>query len=455
MTDVSNQIGSVTQADLLRDREEVGSNVAMFYPLYEPSIDHNRPPFTAFRIRDMMRDPRIRFGLGLIKGPIHSETLFLTKAESEDTAVGQMVVELDIDFPYVVDTGDNEIDEYVVAVLERFWANGVMKALSAVEWGFSAMEVIYRQDQDGLIDYEDVRLFPQGSCRTCTLGDRICGVVVDRTSTRNVITSFAEENTDGVPGEAYIGIPKLFYHTHQRERNPIYGESRLYNCYAPWWEIWSRGGARDIRRTWFFTHAYDGGTMYYKPGQTRVNDQVVRNNKDIAVELLQSLRTGGFRLFPNEVDPTTGNPYWAYEPPSGNATPTGMMEYYDSLSTEELEGMGIPPEVVEGGGGGLGAATGRKIPEQAFRSTLRQSADFLIYDFDKQVLDALLYFRYGGMIQRTIKLFRPKQAFNVEAMMGPQGPEGTEGEEGTPAEDEEQMADSEGGAGTETAADEE
>lgn len=445
MTDNESFIGTVSQADLLREREEIGGNSAMFYPLYEPGVDHNRPPFTAYRIRDMMRDPRIRFGLGLIKGPIHSETMFLTKAESQDPAVAQMVVELELDFPYVIDSGDQEIDTYIAHVLTRFWSNGVMKALSAVEWGFSSMEVIYKQDADGLLDYQDVRLLPHGAVRTCTLGDRICGVVVDRAASHNMITNPAVRDDDHTPGESYIGIPKAFYHIHQRERNPIYGESRLYNCYAPWWEIWSRGGSRDIRRTWFFTHAYDGGTMYYKPGSTRISDGQVKQNQDIALELLRTLRTGGYRVFPNEIDPNTSRPYWVYEPPSGNATPTGMMEYHYSLTSEELEGMGIPPEVVESSGGGLGASSGRKIPEQAFRSTLRQSADFLIYDFDKQVLDALLYFRYGPGIERTIALFRPAQAFNMEAMMGkdeddegtsPQEDDGQDPQDTVPDEDE-------------------
>jgi hypothetical protein len=92
-----------------------------------------------------------------------------------------------------------------------------------------------------------------------------------------------------------------------------------------------------------------------------------------------------------------------------------LLEYHDSLRAEELEGMGVPPEVIESqGSDGMGSSTGRKIPLIAFRSTLRSVADSVLYDFSCQVLDALLFFRYGRMISYSIEPYLPSAANSIQ-----------------------------------------
>ena len=128
----------------------------------------------------------------------------------------------------------------------------------------------------------------------------------------------------GVAGEANgLVLPrwKILWHVHEREINPFVGQSRLEWAFVPWHETWTQYGARDIRRTWFHRNAYDGGTMRYPVGKSKIGDLVVEN-RELAMEMMANLQTGGFRIMTNEVGPDGKTPKWDYEAPSANVTPT-------------------------------------------------------------------------------------------------------------------------------------
>jgi len=225
--------------------------------------------------------------------------------------------------------------------------------------------------------------------------------------------------------EFYIGIPKVFWHVHARDQKKFYGVSRLFGAYAAWWEIWTEGGARDIRRLWFYRNAFDGGIMRYPTGYTQIENGGRINNRDLALEMLAKKRAGGYLVFPNQTG-SDGRQVWEYEQPSSASAPPGMAEYMVFLTNEELEGLGIPPEVVEGGGGGLGAATGRKIPMIAFYSSLQQIVDYLIGDIRVQILDFLIKLNFGKLHEYEIVPLIPILAY--QEPLSQEKPEGSQGE---------------------------
>lgn len=342
---------------------------------------HHRPIFGRFSIQQMLEDPRICFGLELIKGPIHTSTHFFTEEESENPSVHKWVIASDIAFPYTIKSNNPEVAEFVTKSLKRFWQVGAVKALKAIEWGYSACEVIYKESEvDGRskrIYFDNLKDFDSRDCIAITVNGGIVGCELNSRLIKNF----------------YIGIPKVLWHVHQREQDRFYGKSRLFGAYAPWWETWTEGGARDVRRLWFYRNSFGGGNMYYPPGYTQLDGGSKISNRDLAIEMLAKLRTGGYMVFPNQDGPG-GKPLWAYEPPSAAATPQGLLEYVTQLSDEELEGLGIPPEVVKSGSAGLGSATGRMIPLVAFHSSLRKTVDYLIADFSTQVLDYLIQLNF-------------------------------------------------------------
>jgi hypothetical protein len=342
----------------------------------------------------MMRDSRVRFGLSLIKGPIQTFTIFMDEKTADDGAIHETIREQGIQFPYVVECEDEENRKYIKDTLEKFWTNGLDEALAAIEWGFSCCQVIYCRDYDGKIDYDSLEFINPFQVRPVLKNGALIGV-----------------KRRGVAGEddgVFMPVPKIIWHVHNRRHHRIKGQSRLEWCHVPWHETWTQYGARDIRRTWFHRNSYDGGTMRYPIGKTKTPGTGVEvDNLTLALRMMSRIRTGGFIVVPDETN-SAGKPRWEYTPPQSNVTPQGLMEYPEQLRLEVLEGLGIPPEVVEGGSdSGFGSATGRKIPMVAYYSTLSPLVNNAINDFCRFVLDYLLLIRNGKRIKYKVRRLIP------------------------------------------------
>lgn len=328
-------------------------------PEYVPGSFHNtftinrqRPLFTQFMIREMIPDPRVQFGLWLIKGPMLSKAKFLVESENED------------------------VKEHVTDLLESFWLNGAVQALKAVEWGYSGSEVMYKRDEKtNRIMYNGLKDFESPSVKVVTKNGSRTGLIIDRFQT-----------VRSSPGKAvYLGGPKAFHHAHWRHFHPWYGRSRLYGAHIPWNETWSDGGYRDIRRMWFYKNCFEGGTLYHPQGYFKTPDGQLIAAQDHAQALMEKKRAGATLVLPNTVD-SRGNRQWEYEAPKGNTIPAGLFEYENALRVEILEAMGVPYEVIESSGNeGFGSSSGREIPETAFYAILQEELNWLLHDFTEQI----------------------------------------------------------------------
>ena len=322
----------------------------------------NRPPFSQTVIQEMLADPRVIFGLWLLKGPILANSRFYIECD------------------------DSKVKQFLIKNVTRFWRNSAARALKAIEWGFSGSETMYRVE-DGQIQFDTLRDLHSQDVRCVTQQGQLVGFVV-----RNVPNPTTKQGRQKV----FLGVPKGFWHTHWRTHHPWYGLSRLYAAHIPWWEMWSDGGYRDIRRLWFHKNAFEGGIMYHPPGITRTKDGLAISNKDLAREMIEKKRTGGTLTLPNTMG-GEGIRSWEYVAPQPNAVPAGLMEYGASLKEELFEGMGIPPEIFEGGGQGFGSATGRQVPEEAFFSVLQEMVGWLIQDADDQIFRHLVQMNFGSV----------------------------------------------------------
>lgn len=279
-------------------------------------------------------------------------------------------------FMYKVSADDPKIEEFVLQTLKRFWTLGLDEALTAIEWGFSCNQVVYKRDEDDLIQYDYLKNYNTESVNPLFLDDQLVGARV-----KGIV-----KHPNGVD----LLFPKVLWHIHNRKHNAVYGQSRLEWCSIPWHESYVCYGARDIRRTWFIKNAFDGGEMRYPIGKTKVGEQEI-DNLTLAVQMMSNTRTGGYRVFPDDINAASGQQKWAYTPPAANITPNGLMEYPRELRYEILEALGIPPEVAESQGDNtMGSATGRKVPMMLYYSTLAHLSDQVIYDFTIQVLNYLV-----------------------------------------------------------------
>lgn len=330
-----------------------------YSPFY---YSRNRPAFTVITIREMLVDPRINFGLRLIKGPITSQYKVSVKADTEEARA------------------------FIDAEVKRFWRNSAYRMLRALEWGYAGSEVLYRYDGEGRLRFDTTRDLDSTDLRPVVYEGRIVGMVV-----RNVPNYQGGLQT--TYNQLVIPRPKFLWHVYERHKNPWFGASILYPASVPWWELWSEGGFRDARRLWYYKNSFEGGIMYHPPGITRLETGQVVSNRDLARELIEKKRTGGVLTLPNELI-SENIRAWEYQPPHGNTAPTGLESYGADLRSEIFEALGIPPEVIEDTRG-EGPVSGRKVPLIAFYSTLQEIGNWLLTDFDEYVLSFLVEYNFG------------------------------------------------------------
>lgn len=355
----------------------------------DPRYAHQYPIFNFITVESMLLDSRIQFALGLIKGPIHTYTKFFGSEDGDNPQVHQAIVDRDYYFSYKIKAESKEVEEYILRQINRFWEVASPKALTALEWGYSGSQVMYRQDIKGNLHFDNLHNYHARRVRPVSQRGHLVGMVFRSNMTAT---------------HRFFPVPKAFWHVHRREVNKFTGRSRLKGSHIPWHETWTQGGARDIRRLWFFKNSYDGGVIRYPEGQKQKDAQGNEvESIELAEQLISQKTTGGYLILPNKKINDNKDYAWDYEPPSSNVTPQGLMEYPSQLRSEILEGMGIPPEVVESSGSqGFGSATGRKVPYMGFIASLYPLVGCLIGDFRAQILDSLLLLRYGKEIEYDI-----------------------------------------------------
>ncbi len=97
-------------SDLL---QTVQTNPTNFVPVLNPAFTdpeyaHNFPYWRPNLVPTMRRDPKIRYGLNLLKGPIQSYTVFLPEEEADNPVLHETIREQGIQFVYAVKCKDKE-----------------------------------------------------------------------------------------------------------------------------------------------------------------------------------------------------------------------------------------------------------------------------------------------------------------------------------------------------------
>lgn len=314
----------------------------------------NRPLFTLWHVDAMLTDPRVRFGLDLLRGPIIADSHF------------------------VVHSKNAILKRFLEDQLNRFKRTSLGIALRYMDYGFLGCEVIYRYI-DNLVQFDRLKFLHPHNTRVVTVKGNIVGMDVSRVGTQTTTV--------------YVGKPKSIWFTHARDNHAFYGRSRLRGAFLAWNEIWSDHGYRDQRRMWFYKNAFAGPKVGYPPGATpsEIEGEPPLDHRVIAQQMVDMMVSGTGVTYPVVGVGETGG--WIIEDAKPIPIPEGLLEYGDSLNDEIWEGMGIPPEVARAEG--TGAFAGRRVPQQAFYSVLQEIVQDLVTDFDEQVLNALVKLNFG------------------------------------------------------------
>ena len=323
--------------------------------------DRRRPVFRpAIVVPDMMADARVNLALWYLKGTLLSLGRFYVLDTSDPDGIGQ----------------PSAVKQFVVEQITRWWRNSAAKQLTAIEWGWSACETMFRV-KNGMVQFDHLRLIHPTKAAPMTVDGSLVGVAID--------------STPG--GKIFLAAPKSLWHVHGREINPFWGRSRLYAAYDPWLELSQYGGARDVRRLYYYKSSYQGDTIYHPEGQTPMPDGTLKPNKEIAREVVTKLRAGGVLTLPSTRD-TDGNLLWEIVPRETNDAGPTLDLYVESLKEEINEGIGVPSELIRAAETGSGYS-GRKVPQTGFRGMLSELLYWAVADFNEQVLSGLVKLNFG------------------------------------------------------------
>jgi hypothetical protein len=324
-------------------------------PSFRMMNHRHRPPFSVWWVEQMLASPKIQLGLKVLKGPI------ITKSR------------------YEVKTEDTEVKELATKFLDRFFLVAASSVLEALEWGYSAHELVYDYD----VGTKDLNLVDVQRYKPTD--------VALKTSNRTKeVVGFRVKKL-----ELDILRPKSFHFVHNKNHNRYHGLSCLYGSFLPWIEEWALGGLQDIKKLWFAKNAYNSGILYYPSGSSII-DGVRHDNDVMAQEIANKMATGHIITIrleeSSKVDVTTGevNSRWYFQRGEVNQVPGGLMEAIETSKFDQLEGMGVLTEVIQSGGEGFGSSTGRSIPVDIFFSTIQEILNNLLWAADRQfVLPAL------------------------------------------------------------------
>jgi len=326
------------------------------------------PPFSTRYVTAMLIDPRVRFGLELIKAPI------LTKGQFE------------------VNADDPKVAEYVKTTLDTYKLFGQQQSLRSLEFGYACAEAMYEVRQ-GRVMYKELKPLYPTDCRaiqTVATGN-LAGAVVRSNASR--------QGQGQIDGQIVLGGPKCLWSVHNRDYHPWYGLSRLYGAFLPWLEKWNDGGFRDIRRLGYYKQAYDGGMMEHPPGETLLQNAgdgtpITKSNRDLAREIMDNKRTGGSLILPRVIG-QDGQNLWRYTPGNNGIDMSGVQAYGKDLDDEIWEGMGIPAEVAKAPGDSSGGWAGRSVPQEAFMGITHSVFCENTTDFVKQIIHPLVILTFG------------------------------------------------------------
>ena len=175
-------------------------------PYYDPRYSHHFPYFTYGTIDMMLRDSRIRYALSLIKGPVYAYTKFFSQEEANDPAIQQAIIDLEYHYAYQIKADNPETEAFIIKTLNRFWNEGALKALEAVDWGYSPNQVVYKRAADGRIEYDKLIHYGVHHVKPVSRSHELTGIYLKKQN-------------------KFLPMPKSFVHVHQREHDNFTGKS--------------------------------------------------------------------------------------------------------------------------------------------------------------------------------------------------------------------------------------
>lgn len=324
---------------------------------YEPPVGHRPsfydmglPCFTAQHVGLMLRDPKVKLGVALKSAPL-LKPKFTVKATRPDVAA------------------------FVQETLEDFWSGAMPDVLSGLWYIRSGGELVYRKVGDLVKFSKFVPVYPE-DMTILVRGSRRVGMKVKMKGRQDVVLNGHES----------------FLYINNREFSSWDGTSELEGAYDPWIEKTQRGGAKEIRKLWFYKNSFTSGQLFVPPGG--FTDAAGNEVKwlDVGRQAMESFKAGGSWVFEMVYD-EQGRPLFELKPATTGGDAASILQYPKELDAEILQGIGIPDDILTQNSG-VGGYAGRTIPLMAFFVSQEVKLRRIVSDVKEQVLDYLTWLNF-------------------------------------------------------------
>jgi hypothetical protein len=327
------------------------------------------PPLNTISARQMLTDSTVQLGLAARRAPILSCQFAYRDGEKWVDGVRAT---------------SPEVGDFVHRQLQRIWKRGLAQLIDVAQvWGRAAAEVTHRANRKGQIEVDELLNREPVDVLAILTDGKVSGVRFNRV--------VGAEN-----GRVDLEFPYCMWHGHDKQPgNPAYGRSVLVAPYSPWWDKHMKFGALDVRRLFMTKDGYRGMRLFYPSGTTSEvqpdGSVKERPNYEIAMELVEHLKTGGVFAIPGDCD-QNGNPLWRLEESTVPGNPAHILQYPKELDAEILNAMGIADDVLKSEA--TGSWAGKAVPQQATYCILEQWLCDLICDVDR-VIEKLVEWNFG------------------------------------------------------------
>lgn len=237
------------------------------------------------------------------------------------------------------------------------WNHHRLPFTSAKEYGFSPLQLRWKEDEQGMMSISDVKDYAVEDSKCLLVDNEIKGMMVR-----------------GIE----VFSPQAMWMTFGSRYSQPYGNGILRRMYPAWFEKWMNHGAKRLLQLRMIKDAYIGDIFWYPPNQlvSIPNGDGTSTEypwRDIFREMGENRLAGNVMTLPRLFD-DNGNPTTDYTPPQDTGGGSQIFEWLDLLDMKILQAADVSREIIEAAETGSGFS-GRSIP---FLTTLSVCNDELI-----------------------------------------------------------------------------
>lgn len=269
-------------------------------------------------LKVIRKDPIIQLGLKVIKLPIKS-------------------------MKWWIECQDKNIAAFLEYAIKRVWKQMLNVILNAVDFGWSASEKIWEEQDIQVVrkeNGEDIVAYDGPAFLLKKLKDpdpSTIDILVDSNGDFNGIKQFGTSK-----GDVTVNPDKCFVMTNEKEYGNLYGKSLLRYAYDPWY--WSTLMYQFLNR--YFERRGTPPIKARAPkGKATLNTGEVRDNLEIAQTMAASLNNSSAVALPSNID-EKGNYIWDVEYMREDQRAEMFIEYIEHLNIMKLRALFVPERAV-------------------------------------------------------------------------------------------------------------